>query len=213
MNDGTVTWAIGRSLSVNGGAMVGTIISRINNNDKLSLFGGIDVNGGGSLQLWGTLRKAPFTGKWKLTGISDSQTYSELIGDATSLIFNVDTSTSHVSYDVKGSAIVAKLLNQSGNNFSNYVKKASGELVQWGRIYSTAPAGETITNTLTLTFPINFSGASYAITTGYAITDINSKVFIGLGDRTAQSIPFKVRSEMATDDKHGFFVYWIAIGN
>ena len=198
VTDGSVVWTIRKSASTQdltlylplaGGAMIGEIIKRAVNDRLLEICGGINYEHGAFLDLFGEDFTENPNGFWLSCSLG-----ARLIGkpDGT-LIWNDN--------DLGGSAIVAKSL--SGSN--GYVKRANGEIIQWGLEYEVTSSGKTVQ------YPISFPNATERVIvspyyyTSSPATDPNTIVYV----ENTNGSQFSVKSNSASYVR----VLWMAIGS
>lgn len=152
VNDGTAVWTVRQCLSTNGGFLIGDFIARKGDNAALKIVGGttgafLDLNG------INNIGANAFRGGARLYATDGDDLWGKLGLTPTGLFFRANdakTNVDNAAYDLGGSAIVAKSLSPNG-----YVKRASGEILQWGTALVTSGVA-------TVTYPTSFtSGSSY----------------------------------------------------
>lgn len=135
-------------LPLSGGALTGQTVNRNVNNSRISIYGGpafdsghVTMNGGARTTDAGAVEMVGSTGtdSWAAIGIYPEGT----------IRFGIQSSSLALC-DLGGSAIVAKSLGANG-----YVKRVSGEIVQWGEATVTT-SGTTFVN-----LNISFTTANY----------------------------------------------------
>lgn len=147
VSDGTVTWTIRKNAStqdltdylpLSGGAMTGNNIARNVNSSLLTVFGGINYEGGAAISLYGK-DSTSYTGNF-LVNAKNGSNEKWLLGKP-------DGTLTWGGNSLDKSAVVAESLGTNG-----YRKYASGLIEQWGHI----PDVTANTNTI-VTFPISFT--------------------------------------------------------
>lgn len=209
--DGTVVWTVRKIASTQdltkylllaGGTMTGNYINKNSDDGTLNFYAGTNANTGASIQMNGSDSSlGAEKGRVLITAPSDSLNSQEIrVYPDGSLTQNVTTNGTNVPYDLGGSAIVAKSLGAN-----SYVKRASGEIIQWGLAYEVTSAGATIQ------FPISFpNNNARVVISPYYYTDsplTPSGTFVFLENVTGSS--FTVKSNSSDYVR----VSWMAIGN
>jgi len=193
ITDGTVVWTVRKCFPTSGGTMNGNItmpsngrIFMADNTSTLQLWAGPQHYTGGSLLLKG--RSAS-----ENAGMTSLRAYLDESNDS---ILNCypDGRLTWDTNDLGGSAIVAKLLSGNG-----YVKRASGEIIQWGREDSVTMSG-------TITYPISFKNTIRVVATIFCDGTAASGV-VSISQFTTTNFTWHL-----TSSSHMRGIVWVAIG-
>ena len=164
VTDGTVTWTIGKSLSVNGGYMMGNILydNRASSNTFV-ISGDVTPSKGAALELLRESDNQTISSQWMLgSHWSESGTSKRcyLLGRKDNSLRWVRSDETQT--DLAGAAIVAKSITIHG-----YIKYASELIIQWG--YINQPGWTS--NIHNITLPISHNNFTYYMN---VITDCNT---------------------------------------
>lgn len=183
-------------LPLAGGAMTGAITAPSANamhsgddSSEITLWGGAGIYSGGSMVLYGRTRTDGFKGVAQLRAMIE--------GASKNLLCYPDGRMTWGENDLAGSAIVAKNLSPNG-----YVKRASGEIIQWGTTGVPRNATE-----VTVSFPISFS-TSYRIVVTSNFNGHPTAVDIDDNGTTLQTKKIVI----GTPYDSVCAIHWIAIG-
>lgn len=154
-------------LPLSGGNMTGTFIARNVDNSLLGIYGGSDINKGAYAQFY-SKDHASIAGGYVIEA-NDGNNSTQLCSLPNgSLKIATDIAGVYTETDLAGSAIVAKSLGANG-----YVKRASGEIVQFGHFGTNEMTDggpylyKTIQLPITYEYTVNWAGASFVATTGF----------------------------------------------
>ncbi len=195
VTDGTVTWTICKSLSVNGGYMMGNILY---DNRALSntfvISGDVTSSKGAVLELLRESNNQTISSQWMLgSHWSESGTSKRcfLMGRKDNTLRWVRSDGTQT--DLSGAAIVAKSLDANG-----YIRYASGLILQWGHIKSNEsnliPAGSK-----EITLPVSANHNPYFAGMN-SITPTNANIFY--------MDPVKIKIQWDTDV---WDIYWFVV--
>jgi hypothetical protein len=168
-------------LPTSGGNVLDGNVWRRTTDDGYILLGGGSNNEGGAILLLNGKARSDEEGIAQLYSVTDSESSSVTLYPNGKMVIVPDVINAPlVNHDISGSAIVSKSLASDG-----YVKRASGEIIQWcgGQIAPGATEGS-------VTFPISFTTTARVSVTTISGASINVAVknnSVTLSGLTAQS--------------------------
>ena len=195
VSDGTVAWKISRSLSVNGGTLIGGGINRINDTSYIGLYGATSYLNGAHLLLHG--KGSNPAGGFVLNA-------ADGLGNMKSLRGLPNETLTWGGNDLAGSAIVAKSLDANG-----YIKYASGLILQWG--WGTHIGKPTVGEIISISLPVSFTSTSYKLIISPRTNDYWLEASQSETDITTAVAKAKVIN-VSSATSHNFYYNWFAIG-
>lgn len=180
-------------LPLAGGTLTGATIKRNVDNEYINLIGG--NSDGASILIYGKDADGGSLHFLAADASAQSHLYQTASGN---LRFVPDNINNHsIQHDLGGSAIVAKSLTSNG-----YVKRASGEIIQWGATGVPANATE-----VTVSFPISF-GTFYRMVVTSELNGHPTALDIDDNGSTLQTKKIVIGTPYAYTGA----IHWIAIG-